>query len=273
MGTLKDWYAKNEDWAAPAGVATVSAAALLAGAPLSAVAFGAKSLLSYAGDRSSLRATKDNQADINSDLEKANAMVGKEAQLRPELSESIAEARKLYQEGRIRAETGFDPAQKAAFESDLSSQIKGDRMAAMEAGGGQSGNYIQQVLNNRKANTLLDFASKDAMLKQNKVEALNPLYNNIQQNANTVQGQQNLYDQALAKSISDLKLNKYMLREDVGQKKSAIFNKMGSTLGDAMKMFGSGGEGGGSGSAPSASSINGSMAETGNYNEIGTMIG
>lgn len=273
MGTLKDWYAKNENWAAPAGVGVASAAALLAGAPPQAVAMGAKSLLGYAGDRASLRATTDNQADINSDLEKANAMVGKEAQLRPELSESIAEARKLYQEGRIRAETGFDPAQKAAFESDISSQIKGDRMAAMEAGGGQAGNYIGAVLNNRKANTLLDFASKDAGLKLEKQNALAPLYNNIQQNANTVQNQQNLYDQALAKSISDLKLNKYMLREDVGQKKSAIFNKMGSTLGDAMKSFGSGSEGGSTPSASSAGSINGSMAETGNYNEIGTMIG
>ncbi len=227
MGSLKDFYNNNKDVAAGIGGAV--------GTLLPPVG----NALSKFGDYESIQATKQNQADIDAELAKSQKMVGKQVALRPELSESVAEARKLYQDGRIRAETGFDPAQTAAFQSNINSQIKGDRVAAMEAGGGQSGNYVGAVLSNRKANTMLDFASQDAALKLEKANALNPLYNNVQQNANTVQGQQNLYDQALAKTISDLKLNKYMLREDAAQKRSSTWNKYANDQQEKRNQFGS----------------------------------
>jgi hypothetical protein len=268
MASIKDFYNKNKDTGA--GILGAVGTSL----PLVGTA------LNKFGDYESINATKENQADIDAQLAASKGMVGKQVQLRPELSDSIAEARKLYQEGRIRAETGFDTAQTAAFNANLDSQTKGDRMAAMEVSGGQGGNYIGAVLNNRKANTLLDFASKDAGLKLEKANALTPLYNNVQQNAVTAQGQQNLYDQALAKTISDLTLNKYMLREDLAQKRASNWGKYANEQqqkrnqfgGLIMKTVGGGGMGGTLGGA-NPSTLGGSMAETGNYNEAGTMLG
>ncbi len=279
MASIREWYDKNQDWAAPVGqVAAVSAVA-----PVLGGIYGAKTLLGKIGDNQSMKATKANQADIDADLMKAKKMVGKQAELRPEMSESIAEARKLYQEGRIRAETGFDIAQEADFNNKLNSQIKGDRIAAMEAGGGQAGNTIASVLSNRKVGALLDYAGKDAALKLNKQEALNPLYNNVQENAMAVQGQQNIYDQALAKTISDLKLNKYMLREDIGQKRANNLNKyqnqLNQTVGQAASFALKGGAGntlgGGAGGGGGTNPMIGSPENTqyGSFSSYGTQNG
>lgn len=226
MGSIRDFLSKNQD--------TIGAVAGTVGTLLPIVGEGLKKY----GDVQSMNATKKNQSDIDADLAKSQSMVGKQAELRPELSESIAEARRLYQEGRLRAERGFDATQEAAYMGNLQSQINADRTAAMEMGGGQAGNSIAAVLNNRKATSLLDYASRDAAQKLNNQQALNPLYDNMQQNATVAQNQQNLYDQALAKTISDLKLNKYMLREDIAQKRSSNFGKYATEMQQKQKQIG-----------------------------------